>query len=339
MSFIRDGKSRAETRRRNYKTTDPETGAVTLQQALTAPPRRLSLLSRFYILISGWQTNMGFCFAGVGLLLLILGLRIHEKESAREASGGTWQTVVATIDSVSVEKAKEQKQTQRVNGKERVVSVDNPENDSYVYRYTYTVAEKEYKASARFGLADHQKLNKATADTILIEYFSTEHGYSNIVGYRSTGFSGVFIFIGFVFSLAGLPLLLMSLRKRAKTLQLYLRGLIAWGQQVSRTDTNAKINDLAVFKYVYNFIAENGDSYQAIAKAPADFNVGDQCQELVLYLAEDPSYNIIFDAVDSAPIVKEDGSLSVKQKIGSWFSFILCIVFVYLAIAAPINNM
>lgn len=339
MSFIRDGKSRAETRRRNYKTTNPETGEVTMQQALTAPPRQLGLFSRFYILISGWQTNMGFCFAGVGLMLLILGLRISEKESAREASGGTWQTVVATIDSVSVEKAKDKKQTQRVNGKERVVSVDNPDNDAYVYQYTYTVAEKEYKASARFGLADHKKLNKATADTVLIEYFSTEHSYSNIVGYRSTGFSGILIFIGFVFSLAGVPFLLISLRKRAKTLQLYLRGLIAWGEEVSRVNTKAMLNDMWIFKYVYTFKAQNGQQYEAIAKAPADFNVGDQRQELVLYLAEDPSYNIIFDAVDSAPIVKEDGSLSVKQKIGSWFSFILCIVFVYLAIAAPINNM
>lgn len=339
MSFIRDGKSRAETRRRSYKTTDPETGEVTMQQALTAPPRQLGFLSRFYILISGLQVNIGFAFAGIGLLLLILGLRISEKESAREASGGTWQTVVATIDSVSVEKAKDKKQTQRVNGKERVVFVDNPENDVYIYRYTYTVAQKEYKASARFGLADHKKLNKATADTVLVEYFSTEHGYSNIVGYRSTGFSHILMLIGFPFAITGGVFLWINLRKRAKTLQLYLRGLIAWGQQVSRTDTKARINDLAIFKYVYTFKAQDGQQYEAIAKASADFNVGDQVQELVLYLPEDPSYNIVFDAVDSAPIVKEDGSLWVKQKIGSWFSLILCIVFIYLAIAAPINNM
>lgn len=334
MRFIRDIQSRVENRRRNYKTSNPETGEVTMQQTLTAPPRPLSFLSRFYILISGWQTNIGFCFLGFGLLLLILGLRISQKESAREASGGTWQTTVATVSSVAIEREDQPRREITKNSR-----FYYGETDTYIYQYIYTVEGKNYKTRTSLNPIDHEKLNKLAGDTLMIEYFSTEHGYSNIIGYRSTGFSHILMLIGLPFAIAGVAFLLISLRKRAKTLQLYMRGLIAWGEETSRVNTKAMLNDVSIFKYVYTFKAQDGQQYEATANAPADFNIGDQGQELVLYLPENPSYNIIFDAVDSAPIVKEDGSLLVEQKIGSWFSLILCIVFTCIAIAAPLHNM
>jgi hypothetical protein len=320
MSFARDGKSRAETRRQNFKTQDPDTGEVTIQQALTAPPRKIGFFSRIYILISGLSMTFGLGFGAIGFFLFILGMRVSMKEKARAESGGTFITTVGTVTQLTIEKGSRDKK------------------DTYIYESTYMVDGKVLKNVSRFTKEDAFRINKAENDTLSIEYFSTEPLFSNIVGYRGGDFSNILLSIGFLFSTVATVFLIVGWRSRRKTLKLFLRGLTAWGEKVSREKTGTQIDKLYVYKYVYAFVAADNQRYEVIAKATEALNIGDE-QELVLYLAEKPSHNIIYDAVDTAPIVKEDGSLQVKHKIGPWFCLCLFIFLITLGISIPMPNL
>jgi hypothetical protein len=74
-------------------------------------------------------------------------------------------------------------------------------------------------------------------------------------------------------------------------------GRIAGAQIISENATGTSINNVPVIAYVYEFEADDGESYMGKSKSLPSGRIGDEVQEPVLYLSRNPKKSTLVDAI------------------------------------------
>jgi hypothetical protein len=74
-------------------------------------------------------------------------------------------------------------------------------------------------------------------------------------------------------------------------------GTIAGAQIISEQATGASINNVPVIAYVYEFAADDGESYLGKSRSLPSERIGDEAQEPVLYLPRNPKRSALVDAI------------------------------------------
>ena len=87
--------------------------------------------------------------------------------------------------------------------------------------------------------------------------------------------------------------------------------------------TNTRINNIPVYKFTFEFIADDGGTYEAIAKTHLTRNLEDENKEPLLYDQYNPSYAIMLDSLPGSPGIDDMGNFQTKNYITAILSLII----------------
>ena len=125
--------------------------------------------------------------------------------------------------------------------------------------YQFQLDQVKHSGSTR-AYEGQYKVNK----TVAIEYVIDDPSRSRIKDLIIL--SPVFMFLPLIFPVVGLSFIIFGIRKSLKGIWLLRNGKSANGVLVSKEPTNTQINKQTVYKYTFDFVADDGRTYQAIAK-------------------------------------------------------------------------
>jgi hypothetical protein len=98
-------------------------------------------------------------------------------------------------------------------------------------------------------------------------------------------------------------------RSGLKGNRLLANGKIGSGRLISSEPTNTRINRRTVYKLTFEFTAEDGRTYQAVAKTHEPHHLQDEAEERLLYDAYNPAYAVLLDNLPGAPDIDETGQV------------------------------
>lgn len=266
---------------------------------LSDPPRTVSLLVRMKLMLGGFSNQFGWLFFGFGLMFVwVFGGSAALYNTA--FFSGELTVTKGTVTSVV----------------ETNVAIN--EKQVYAYNYSYTVDGESYTGNTRAFGGRFQVNN-----TVDIEYVVSDHGRSRIQNLSvDTGWGGFFTII---FPIIGLAFMVAGIRKGGKGVRLLCEGKQAMGSLVSREATNTKINEQTVYKFSFEFNADDGRTYTAVAKThltgvftgektDQDGNQlkGGSVQEPLLYNPRCPADAVLLDDLPGGPRIDRNGEVRVN---------------------------
>lgn len=166
-------------------------------------------------------------------------------------------------------------------------------NEEYIYEYyfSYSVDGQSYQDISYDYYKEFK--NEAVVD---VEYRANQPEIARIKGMDESPTGHGLIWIFGLVALIPLGILLWGLRSNQKYLYLLQKGAIAQGTYLRSTPTNTSINEQVVYCYEFSFEV-NGRTYTATCKTHLYDRVEDEETETILYDPNDPTYNIVSDAV------------------------------------------
>ena len=106
--------------------------------------------------------------------------------------------------------------------------------------------------------------------------------------------------IGFVSAILGM-------RKGLRARRLLATGSLARGVLKSKERTNTRINNRTVYRLTFEYTAQDGLTYEAVAKSHLPHQLEDEEHEHLVYDPWNPSYTAMLDALPGRPRVNREG--------------------------------
>lgn len=252
-------------------------------QYLARPPRRVSIALVLQTLFGGTLQQMGWLFAGFGMVFV--WAFVGQAEIA-------WSLRAGDVG---------QAQAQVLGMVETGASI----NDRRVYgtRYRYSVAGSDFE-----GLSYATGHHLREGQTATVEFSLARPQMSRIEGMRSALFGPLVLFV-LIFPGLGLAFVLGALPGRLRELQLLRHGLPGHGKLVDKSPTNMSINKQPVYRLRFEFKTQDGRTGTVEAHSHMPEALEDEEQEAVLYDPRDPGRALVFDGAAGRPAVGTDGNL------------------------------
>ncbi|MCB0853316.1 MAG: DUF3592 domain-containing protein [Bacteroidetes bacterium] len=256
------------------------------------PPRSIPLLSKLIILNGGFSVPFGWAFFGFGMIFF--WVFFMNSEAIHWFSFQSWEPTQGKII--------------------RSEYTNASENDVEVMKYIY-----EYEAAGKTytGRGYTTGYRFSEGQVIDIEVAADNPEDSRIQGARKEMFGWGTIFV-VIFPLVGLAFILFGFRSNMKSLDLLTNGKFARGKLKSKEPTNTRINEQTVYKYTFEFEADNGRTYEAIGKTHIYSLLEDEETERLIYAPNDPSFAVMFDTIAGRPEIAPDGSLAPISPARAW---------------------
>lgn len=266
-------------------------------------PRQISIPERLAILSGGFMSQFGWIFFGFGMIffwVFVMNSTIVYWFSFRD-----WQESEGTVI--------------------RIEDTNAEVNDEDVYELIY-----EYKVNGNTYTGRSYSTGYAYSEgqAVPIEYDLDHPEESRVNGLRRAMFGWEVIFV-VIFPLIGLIFILVGFRTNMKSLDLLINGKFARGKMISKEPTNTRINEQTVYKYTFEFEADNGRTYEATGKTHLTYLLEDEETERLIYAPNDPAYSTMFDTIPGAPKLNPDGSFQALSGKG-YLSLILPVITVLL---------
>ena len=118
----------------------------------------------------------------------------------------------------------------------------------------------------------------------------------------------------FIFPIVGAAFFMAATVRGLRCVTLLRHGAVAGARRISERATNTYVNDQPVIKYVYEFQAGFGRTYQGVSRAVLNEEIGDEDVEPVLYLPSNPRVSVLLDALPLRFTLDVDGA-------GEWVSY------------------
>lgn len=253
--------------------------------ALAQPPRQVPWLVRSQVLFGGFLNQFGWAFFGFGFIFVwIFGL--NADLSGLLAPLRTMETAEGIIL--------------------RVEETSATVNETPVYAYTYTFRveslEKEFQGSSYSTGRQFEP-----GWTVTVEYLVSNPDVSRIQGMRQAIFGPWVLCLVLIFPLIGLVFIIIGLRNGFKADRLLAAGQIAWGELKSKEPTGVRVNNQPVYKLTFEFRAEDGGVYEAVAKTHLPHLLEDEVEEQLLYDPRQPTHAVLLDELPGSPDIDELG--------------------------------
>ncbi len=254
---------------------------------LAMPPRSVPLAVQLQAVFGGFSSQFGWLFFGFGMIFVwVFGL------STALSSVPFWlgnvETAPGVIAAVQGTGASENEQPVMAN--------------QYVFRVEKL--EREYRGESYTTGSSY-----SVGDEVTIEYVADNPENSRIAGTR-TGFFGTWVlcFVS-IFPLVGLGFIGVSLRQGFRGIRLLKNGKIAEGRLSDKSPTNTRINEQPVYQLTFEFIADDGMPYQAIARSHQPANLQDEALEQLVYDPANPKNAVLVDNLPGSPDIDETGQI------------------------------
>ncbi|PHR95694.1 MAG: hypothetical protein COA78_29730 [Blastopirellula sp.] len=203
-------------------------------------PRYVPLTLRLKILFSGALVWFGYVFFGFGMIFVWIFGGSAALNSLVFFSGDLTEAQ-AEITQIT--------ETNMTINERKVVDC----------HYQFQIDDTQHSDSTSAYQGQYSVDKKVT-----IEYVTSEPSRSRIKDL--TLMSPMFMFIPMIFPVVGLTIVIIGIRKSLKGIWLLRNGKMGAGVLVSKEATNTSINKQRVYKYTFDFTADDGNTYQAIAK-------------------------------------------------------------------------
>ena len=122
------------------------------------------------------------------------------------------------------------------------------------------------------------------------------------------------VFFVLIFPIVGAAFFVTNTVRGLRQVALLRHGRVAGARKVSERATNTTVNDQPVIKYVYEFQAGDGRTYQGVSRAISSEEIGDEDVEPVLYLPSHPNVSVLVDALPLRSTLDVGGD-------GQWVSY------------------
>lgn len=177
-------------------------------------------------------------------------------------------------------------------------------NDQPVYEtsYAFEPGDGSRYSGASYETGSHRN----RGDAVPIEYRADDPAVSRIEGMRSTP-GGLGVSFVYVFPLIGLVFVLFSIHRGLRARSLLAIGRLGHGTLLSKEPTNTTVNNQRVYKLTFEFEAEDGMTYQAVAKSHLPARLEDEAQERLVYDPRRPADAVLLDELPARPKITRDG--------------------------------
>lgn len=195
-------------------------------------------------------------------------------------------------------------------------------NDTSVYanHYTYRIEklETEYQ-----GVSYTTGYEFESGQDVGVEYLKRYPTLSRIEGARRGEFDLWIIPFLLLFPLIGLGMVGFGLKNGFKANRLLTNGKVGMGELVAKEATNTTVNDRRVYKLTFEFVADDGQSYEVVNKTTTTHLLEDDAQERLLYDPYNPRYAVMVDNLPGSPDIDELGRIQTRSVIPSFLTLFL----------------
>jgi len=268
-------------------------------QHLVDSPRFVPLATRAIALFGGGLNLFGWFFFGFGMIFVWAFVPQIDFTSWYQFRGNL-ATTQGTVTAV------------------RKTNLRENEVDVYEIDYEFTAAngrrcqDRSYVVGNRYS----------EGETVHIEYREDDPTVSRIEGARQRP-APIWVSFVIIFPLIGSLLVAVGLKKGIKANRLLGRGKLGLGTLKAKEPTNTSINDQTVYKLTFEFVAEDGQTYEVVIKAHQVGLLEDDAEEQLLYDPLNPTYAVIFDSLPGAPTIDEAGYLRAGSYVRGLLAMIL----------------
>jgi hypothetical protein len=256
------------------------------------PPRSVPLISKLIVLNGGFFSPFGWAFFGFGMIFF--WIFFMNSEVVHWFSFADWEPGEGKII--------------------RSEYTGASENEVEVIKYIY---EYQVEGETYTGRGYTTGNDFVEGEEVVIDIDSSDPRNSRINGARREMFGWGVIFVT-IFPLVGLIFILIGFRTNMKSLDLLVNGKFARGRLKHKEPTNTSINEQTVYKYTFEFEADNGRTYEAVGKTHIYSLLEDEETERLIYAPNDPSFAVMFDTIAGKPEIAPDGSLAPMPLRSAW---------------------
>jgi hypothetical protein len=189
-------------------------------------------------------------------------------------------------------------------------NVRGDEENVYLIRYFFKLPD----GHQYFGKSYSAGKYLLKGSPVVVEYPKGNPSISRIKGMRANKFSPTSIFFASP-SIIGLGFIIRGLKNGRKAHRLFQQGTLTWGRLKSKVWTRMGINERPVYELTFEFVAEDGKKYQAIAKTHVPEDLEDEEQERLLYDPKNPAYSVMLDSLPALPIVDEIANKEIEGAV------------------------
>lgn len=263
----------------------------TVGSTLVPPPRLVPLLVRMHVIFGGGISQVGWALLCVGSVVL-RALVLNSDFPSWYYFSGELETAKGAIISSDATHVSE--------------GGDGPK--IVAYRYSFRTPDGQEHEGVSYAAGQQLKLGTPVA----VEYPKDNPAVSRIKGHRRALFPGFLVVFG-ILPLVGLCLVYAGLRRGLIAARLLANGNLAPGTLKSKQPTNTRINNQTVYKFTFEFLADDGKTYQATARTHRVQRMDSEPRKRLLYDPLDPSRTVLFDNLPGSPGISELGDIQARS--------------------------
>ncbi len=181
-------------------------------------------------------------------------------------------------------------------------------NDRQVisYYYKYNVNGRNYESKSNTsGFVD-------TAN-FYVQYLEEDPQISRIQGSSIGRMSPWVLLITLIFSVIGILMLIIGLIKRSLYVKVLTYGKVALGKFKRMIATGSKVNENIVYKFYFDYVAEDGKVYEAIGETHLIHKLQDEELEPLVYNPSNPNEAVMIDSLPDAVRKKFQQEINLIQ--------------------------
>jgi len=177
----------------------------------------------------------------------------------------------------------------------KVEGTNSYSNDVQIfeYFYRYTVQGKIYENSS-FATG------KSNFANLKIQYLKESPEISRISGMNSGNFPVWILLFLSVFPIIGILMIFFGIKKRLVYLRILQVGKVTFGIYKRRETTGSSVNEQAVYRLFFDFIADDGKTYQAHGETHNTYKLEDEQFEPLVFNPQNPSEAIMIDGLPAS---------------------------------------
>ncbi|MCU0447589.1 MAG: DUF3592 domain-containing protein [Microscillaceae bacterium] len=254
--------------------------------------REVSLALSLKVLFGSLIAQMGWFFFGFGMIFVIVF--VGNADFSGFYLDANSPTAIGTVSGVEA--------TNSSVNKRRVYAIN--------YQFTDSQGKIQQGTSYTTGSLPN------TGDQVKVQYLASKPSYSRIEGLSQSTFP-IFVLFVLIFPIIGLAFVLSHTVFAIKALQLLKNGQIARGRLIKSEPTNTRINEQTVMKMTFEFVAQDGQRYEAIAKTHLVHLLTDEREEMLFYNPLRPQNAVLKDNLPGHPQVNPDGTFAPLSLAGA----------------------
>jgi len=232
--------------------------------------RNIPIGLKIKIIFVHFMMFFGLTFMGMGLLTTVIFGSLVDFQSFKFNENSP--TIEGQIDNVEPTNT----------------TINNARVIKYYYSFTLPTGEK-------YSGESFSTRNLQNDKNVIIQYIENDPTIARIQGTSNGEVDFWVLFITLPFVFIGFMFVFIRLKKGIQSVYLLQYGEIAYGVLIEKSPTSTRVNNQMVYKLVFEFEANDGVLYKAVAKTHKTADLEDEEREKLVYDTKNPAKSVMID--------------------------------------------